>query len=71
MRLTSKGQITIPKKLRDRFGLGPDVEVEVVEEGNTLRVIKRRSGSHAIDRVYGILKKKQRTDPLIERIRGR
>ena len=30
MRISQRGQITIPKKLRDRFGMHHDVEVEVV-----------------------------------------
>jgi antitoxin PrlF len=39
MRITSKGQVTIPRELRDRFGLGPGVEVEVVdgEDGALVR----------------------------------
>lgn len=37
MRVTSKGQITIPRELRDRFDLGPGAEVEVVAaEGGAL-----------------------------------
>ncbi len=30
MRMTSKGQVTIPQELRERYGLGPGAEVEVV-----------------------------------------
>lgn len=30
MRMTSKGQVTIPLELRERFNLGPGVEVEVL-----------------------------------------
>ncbi len=39
MRMTSKGQITIPLELRRRYGLGAGVEVEVVatEEGPMVR----------------------------------
>lgn len=31
MRITSKGQVTIPRELRERFGLGPGSEVEVID----------------------------------------
>lgn len=39
MRMTAKGQVTIPFELRERFGLGPGVEVEVVagEHGAVVR----------------------------------
>ncbi len=30
MRITSKGQVTIPQELRERLGLGAGTEVEVV-----------------------------------------
>ncbi len=42
MRISQRGQITIPKKLRDRFGMHPDVEVEVVptEEGLLVRACR-------------------------------
>jgi AbrB family looped-hinge helix DNA binding protein len=28
MKVGERGQVTIPKELRERFGLGPDTEVE-------------------------------------------
>lgn len=39
MRMTAKGQVTIPAELRERFGLGPGAEVEVVaaDEGALVR----------------------------------
>ncbi len=40
MRITSKGQVTIPKPLRDRFGLGPHVDVEFIAEANALRLVR-------------------------------
>ena len=43
MRVTSKGQVTIPAPLRDRLGFLPDTEVEFIVEGDTLLV--RRRGS--------------------------
>ena len=39
MRISQRGQVTIPKKLRDRFGMHHNVEVEVVptEDGLLIR----------------------------------
>lgn len=39
MRMTSKGQVTIPRELRERFALGPGAEIEVVaaEDGALVR----------------------------------
>jgi AbrB family looped-hinge helix DNA binding protein len=44
MKMTSKGQVTIPQKLRDRFGLTPDTEVafEATERGVLLRPARSR-----------------------------
>ena len=43
MRITSKGQVTIPQHLRERFGLLPNTEVEFVIAGNTVRIVKAES----------------------------
>lgn len=40
MKVTSKGQVTIPKAIRDEFGLLPGTEVEFVEKGGEIRVQK-------------------------------
>ncbi len=44
MRVTSKGQVTIPKQIRDEFGLLPGTEVEFVEAGGEVRVRKMQGG---------------------------
>lgn len=41
MVLNSKGQLTIPADLRDKYGLHPGDEVEVVEVGGTLQIVRR------------------------------
>lgn len=44
MKITSKGQVTIPKEIRDRLGLLPGTEVEFIEENGEARVRKARDG---------------------------
>ena len=55
MRISERGQITIPKALRERFGLNQNVEVEVVPTERGLLIQKRAAAEHPVDRVYGIL----------------
>jgi AbrB family looped-hinge helix DNA binding protein len=44
MRITSKGQVTIPVEIRERLGLLPNSEVEFLVEGQTVRIRKVRDG---------------------------
>jgi antitoxin PrlF len=44
MRVTSKGQVTIPKEIRDAMGFLPGTEVEFVRDGKEVRV-QRTAGS--------------------------
>ena len=47
MRITSKGQVTIPQEIRDKLGLHPHTEVEfAIERGAA--VIRRRKGAPTI-----------------------
>ena len=34
MKVTSKGQVTIPKAVREKLGIGPNTEIEFVEGPN-------------------------------------
>lgn len=55
MKVTSKGQVTIPKEIRERLGLLPGTEVEFIEEGGEVRVRKlpggRTRGDEIVDRL--------------------
>ena len=39
MRVTTKGQVTIPKDIRDRLGIVPGSEVEFVEAAGDVRLV--------------------------------
>ena len=69
--ISSKGQITVPKAVRDKLGLRPGarVEFELTTEGALLRK-GHRGGVRAVDRVMGILKREASTDSLIDDMRG-
>jgi AbrB family looped-hinge helix DNA binding protein len=40
MRVTSKGQVTIPAAIRERAGLLPNTEVDFVMEGDTVLLVR-------------------------------
>jgi len=43
MRITSKGQVTIPQEIRERAGLLPHTEVEFTFDGKSVRIVRARS----------------------------
>ncbi len=57
MRITSKGQVTIPQQIREEAGLLPETEVEFVVDGDGVRIVKARAtsrpsrGARAIERL--------------------
>ena len=44
-KITSRGQVTIPKDVRERLGLRPGDEVELVEDQGGFRLQKRVAAS--------------------------
>lgn len=57
MRITSKGQVTIPIEIRERTGLLPNTEVRFEVEGNSVRIIREEKagsrGQRLLDRMRG------------------
>lgn len=45
MRVTSKGQVTIPKPVRDRLGLKVGSEVSFIEADDGIRLVRRDGAS--------------------------
>lgn len=43
MRITTKGQVTIPQDVRERAGLLPHTEVEFLVEPDGVRIVKARN----------------------------
>ena len=58
MRITSKGQVTIPAEIREKFGFVPETEVEFVIKGNAVFLRKSKNGG-------------RRGKSLIQHMRGR
>lgn len=71
-KITTKGQVTIPKQVRDRLGLRTGDEIEFVEEeGGGYRVRKRVPAS-PFTKYRGYLKHLRGRDPdeLVDEMRG-
>jgi bifunctional DNA-binding transcriptional regulator/antitoxin component of YhaV-PrlF toxin-antitoxin module len=71
MKISERGQITIPNNFRKRFGLNKSVEIEFVPTDQGLLIQKRSQKKHPVDSVLGVLKKYSGTDRYIEEVRGR
>jgi AbrB family looped-hinge helix DNA binding protein len=74
MKIGERGQITIPKHLRERFGLMPSTEVEfrVVRGKLTLRKKTSRTQRTKLRNWVGFLNgKPEDVDRFVEDIRGR
>jgi antitoxin PrlF len=67
--VSEKGQVTIPKPIRDRLGIRAGEAVEFREEHGRL-ILKKAPRPGALDELYGIVKSKQRTDDFIRELRG-
>ena len=76
MRITSKGQVTIPQAIREQAGLLPGSEVEfVLEEGKVrLRPIQPRPGlgrgERIVQRLRGSATVRLSTDEILALTRG-
>jgi AbrB family looped-hinge helix DNA binding protein len=44
MRISAKGQVTIPAKIRRLAGLSPGVEVDVIFDGEAVRLVRVPAG---------------------------
>jgi antitoxin PrlF len=52
--MTSKGQLTVPKEIRERLGLKPGDKVDLVPSGDD-RAIMRKRHTLRLDEVLGTL----------------
>jgi len=69
VKVTSKGQVTIPKKLRDEMGIstGDYLKVKETKEGY---VIEKQIDEEKIKKYVGVLNKEKNSDQLLKELRG-
>lgn len=71
-KITTKGQVTIPKRLRDHLGLKPgsSVEFELLADGRVVLQTQRRALGSRFARLRGSAKPTMTTDELMALTRG-
>lgn len=75
MRITAKGQVTIPIEIRERLGFLPHTEVKFEVEGDTVRLRKADGGSDGrgarlVRRMRGSASVDMSTDEILALMRG-
>jgi AbrB family looped-hinge helix DNA binding protein len=70
MRITSKGQVTIPIEIREKLGLHPESEVEFEIDGSSVRIRRAKKpgagrGAAAIRRLRGTATIKMTTEQIL------
>ena len=67
--ISEKGQVTVPKPLRDRLGIRPGDRLDFTEEQGHL-VLSKAVPRDPVAAVYGILSLGESTDDMLRALRG-
>jgi AbrB family looped-hinge helix DNA binding protein len=76
MRITTKGQVTIPQEIREKFGLLPNTEVDFVVRRNAIYLVKADQpkrptrGELIVRRLRGTGTVRMTTDEIMALTRG-
>ena len=73
MRITTKGQVTIPQHIREKMGLTPSAEVDFVEEEGRVYLVKKVDADPSksrFRRFRGTATAKMTTDEIMQLTRG-
>jgi antitoxin PrlF len=77
MRITAKGQVTIPQSVRERSGLMPGTDVEFEVDANGVRLVKARPtgrrqtrGQKLVEGLRGQGEFAMTTDEIVALMRG-
>jgi AbrB family looped-hinge helix DNA binding protein len=75
MKVTGKGQVTIPIAIRKKIGLLPNTDVEFVISGGNVILKKstkqRRRGARLVEAMRGRATRKMSTDQIMALTRGK
>jgi AbrB family looped-hinge helix DNA binding protein len=68
-KVAERGQVTIPKALRERLGIVPGTVLDFVEKEGRL-IAEKAEAVDAVDQVFGRLGRGRNTDDILQEIRG-
>ncbi|MCU0560733.1 MAG: AbrB/MazE/SpoVT family DNA-binding domain-containing protein [Desulfobacterales bacterium] len=68
-KVAERGQVTIPKALRERLGIVPGTVLDFIEEQGRL-IAKKSESLDSVDQVFGTLGRGRNTDDVLQEIRG-
>lgn len=68
-RISERGQITIPKAVRDRLGIRGGTELEFETEGGRI-IVTKASRPDALRSLVGVVRDERGTDEMIRELRG-
>ena len=75
MKVTTKGQVTIPLEIRERLAIHPGTDVEFAVEGNVVKLVPRKNsqvrGKRVVERLRGRATVRMTTDEIMALTRGR
>jgi AbrB family looped-hinge helix DNA binding protein len=74
MRVTAKGQVTIPQHIREKLGIGPQSEVDFIEEDDRV-IVRRKTNATDSGRRFkafrGVATVRMTTDEIMALTRGK
>jgi AbrB family looped-hinge helix DNA binding protein len=68
-KVAERGQVTIPKALRERLGIVPGTVLDFFEEQGRL-IARKAEAVDSVDLVFGRFGRGRNTDEIIKEIRG-
>ena len=73
MRVTTKGQVTIPQGIREKLGIFPSSEIDFIEEKGRVYIVKKKvenTSTQRFKKLRGIATVKMTTDQIMALTRG-
>ena len=68
MRVTTKGQVTIPQHIREKLGILPATEIEFIEEKDRVYIVKKEdpeNRSNKFRKLRGVATVRMTTDEIM------